>query len=55
MEFLIQPLEMGWDPLELGETNSNCPQNNAKQCGCVKNSASGCGCAQQSTTGPQTQ
>jgi hypothetical protein len=56
MDFLIQPLEMGWDLFELSETNTNCPQNSAKQCGCVINSKQGCGCPhQQSSSGPQTQ
>jgi hypothetical protein len=57
MEFLIQPLEMGWDLVELMADNTYCPQNTAEQCGCILNEKRGCGCtaAQQSGTGPQTQ
>jgi hypothetical protein len=56
MDFLIQPLEMGWDLVDLMADNTYCPINAADQCGCTYNTKNGCGCqAQQSSTGPQTQ
>jgi hypothetical protein len=56
MEFLIQPLEVGWDLVELSASNGYCPVNNYVQCGCPKNTALGCGDPPpQSASGPQTQ
>jgi hypothetical protein len=43
MEFLIQPLEMGWDLAESSANNSYCPVNSAEQCGCVINEVPNCG------------
>jgi hypothetical protein len=55
MEFLIQPLELGWDLVELGVDNGYCPKNTAEQCGCTVNNGLYKCPPQQSSTGPQTQ
>jgi hypothetical protein len=56
MEFLIQPLEMGWDLVELNADNSYCPVNSAEQCGCVINEVTNCGRRDNAqSSGPSTQ
>jgi hypothetical protein len=47
MDFLIQPLEMEWDLVDLMVTNTYCPSNNKAQCGCTLSNRNGCGCQTQ--------
>jgi hypothetical protein len=51
MEFIIQPLEAGFDLMDLTEG----PTNSVEQCGCVHNTVPQCGCNIGCTKGTSSQ
>ncbi len=46
MEFVIQPLELSQNSIELSgiDDNFGCVHNHVAQCGCIHNTTQGCAC-----------